>query len=187
MSFNEWSTKLLGELIEINKLSLSRNNVFEEIEYYNTSSVTQNNFSNPSIIRIEDAPSRAKRIVQDRDIIYSTVRPIQRHFGIVRNPKPNTVVSTGFAVLTCKSIDPYFLYYYLSQNQIVDYLNTIAEGSTTTFPAFNPSLFESFEILCPDINAQRKIAEILSTIDAKIENNLATNQTLEEIARTLFK
>ena len=187
MSFNEWETRLLGELIEINKLSLSRNNGFEVIEYYDTSSVTQNSFANPIKIGIEDAPSRAKRLVQDKDIIYSTVRPIQRHFGIIRNPKPNTVVSTGFAVLTCKSIDPYFLYYYLSQNQVVDYLNTIAEGSTTTFPAFNPSLFESFEILCPELNIQKKIAEILSTIDDKIENNLVTNQTLEEIARTLFK
>ncbi len=187
MSFNEWEIKVLGDLIEINKNSLSRNNPYNEIEYYDTSSVTQNNFANPTVLKIEDAPSRAKRLVKDKDIIYSTVRPIQRHFGILRNPKPNTVVSTGFAVITCKEIEPYFLYYYLSQNQIIELLNTIAEGSTTTFPAFNPSLFETFEILCPDINTQQKIAEILSTIDDKIENNLASNQTLEEIARTIFK
>lgn len=187
MSSNEWEIKVLGDLIEINKNSLSRNNPYNEIEYYDTSSVTQNNFANPTALKIEDAPSRAKRLVKDKDIIYSTVRPIQRHFGILRNPKPNTVVSTGFAVITCKEIEPYFLYYYLSQNQIVELLNTIAEGSTTTFPAFNPSIFDTFEILCPDINTQQKIAEILSTIDDKIENNLATNQTLEEIARTVFK
>lgn len=187
MSFNEWQIKLLGDLIEVNKNSLSRSNNFNEIEYFDTSSVTQNNFSTPSVLQIDDAPSRAKRLVKDKDIIYSTVRPIQRHFGILKDPKPNTVVSTGFAVISCKDIEPYFLYYYLSQNQIVELLNTIAEGSTTTFPAFNPSLFETLEIKCPDIETQKKIANILVTLDEKIENNLTANQTLEEIARTIFK
>ena len=186
MSFKEWETRVLGDLIEINKKSLSRNDNFSEIEYFDTSSVTQNSFAEPTVLKVEDAPSRAKRLVVDKDIIYSTVRPIQRHFGILRNPKSNTVVSTGFAVITCKDIDPQFLYYYLSQNNLVEFLNAIAEGSTTTFPAFNPSLFETLEIKCPPQKVQQKIASILSSLDDKIELNRQTNQTLEAMAQALF-
>ena len=36
--------------------------------------------------KINEAPSRAKRLVKHQDIVYSTVRPIQRHFGFIENP-----------------------------------------------------------------------------------------------------
>ena len=45
-----------------------------------------------------------------------------------KNVKKNQVVSTGFAVVTPKKIDARFLYYFLTQAEITEYLNTIAEG-----------------------------------------------------------
>ncbi|HMM12707.1 MAG TPA: restriction endonuclease subunit S [Bacteroidales bacterium] len=184
---SEWKTYKLGELIEINKNTVSKNYLFSEIAYIDTSSVKENRFSELQLLKIDEAPSRAKRIVKENDIIYSTVRPIQRHYGIIKKAKPNLVASTGFAVLTAKRIDPYFLYYYLSQDQIVNYFNSIAEANTTTFPAFSPSLFETLEILAPDLPTQRQIAQILSSLDDKIELNLQMNQTLEAMAQAIFK
>ena len=183
-----WKTFTLGDLIEINNQSISRNLSFDEIEYIDTSSVTENIFGEVQKFKIEHAPSRAKRLVANNDIIYSTVRPIQKHYGFISNVKPNTVVSTGFAVLTPKKIDPKFLYYYLSRAEIVGFLNGVAESNTTTFPAFNASLFEVLEINAPEsIEEQRRIAEILSALDEKIELNLHLNATLEKIAQAIFK
>ncbi len=187
MIMSEWKTYKLGDLIEINKNTISKNYLFSEIAYIDTSSVKENRFSELQLLKIDEAPSRAKRIVKENDIIYSTVRPIQRHYGIIKKAKPNLVASTGFAVLTAKRIDPYFLYYYLSQYQIVNYFNSIAEANTTTFPAFSPSLFETLEILAPDLPTQRQIAQILSSLDDKIELNLQMNKTLEAIAQAIFK
>jgi len=183
-----WKTYKLGDLIEINKRSINRDFLFEEIEYIDTSSITENKLTDVQRLKTADAPSRAKRLVKNNDIIYSTVRPIQRHYGFIKNAKPNTVVSTGFVVLTPKAIYPKFLYYYLSRNEIVGFLNGIAESNTTTFPAFNASLFDRLEIEIPEsIEEQRRIAEILSALDEKIELNLEMNRTLERIAQATFK
>lgn len=109
-----WGKYTLGDLIEINKVTLKKNTTIDKIEYIDTSSVTENRFSDINLIPYNEAPSRAKRVVRDRDIIYSTVRPIQRHYGFITNPNPNTVVSTGFAVLSSIKIEAKFLYYYLT-------------------------------------------------------------------------
>src|SRR5215213_10755035 len=98
-----WKTYKLGDLIEINKRSINRDFLFEEIEYIDTSSITENKLTDVQRLKTADAPSRAKRLVKNNDIIYSTVRPIQRHYGFIKNAKPNTVVSTGFVVLTPKA------------------------------------------------------------------------------------
>lgn len=188
MSFNDWKLYRLGDLISLNEMSINRTFNYEEIEYIDTSAVTQNNFEELQKIKMTDAPSRAKRIVRNGDTIISTVRPIQRHFGIIRNAKPNTIASTGFAVLTPKNIDADYLFYYLSQESITLYLNGIAETTTTTFPAFRPETLSDLEILIPeDTNTQKKIANILSQLDNKIKLNRATNETLEQLIKTLFQ
>lgn len=88
--------------------------------------------------------------------------------------------------IICKeSFDSDFIYYAL--HNISSLIRSIGRNSTAV-PIINKSDFSEFEILAPEnINTQRRIGFILSSIDDKIENNLATNQTLEEIARTLFK
>jgi type I restriction enzyme, S subunit len=185
---SEWKTYKLGDLVEINKNSINKSFAFNEVEYIDTSSVTENRFSEFQKLNLVDAPSRAKRIVKENDIIYSTVRPILRHYGIIKNTKPNTIASTGFAVLTSKNIDPNFLYYYLTTDEIVYYLNSVAEANTTTYPAFNASLFKDIEITVPSsITKQSQIAQILSSLDEKIELNLQINQTLETMAQAIFK
>jgi len=188
MSSEGWISQKLGNLIEINAKSITGNFPFKEIEYLDTSSVTNNIFEPLQKLKLGKAPRRAKRIVRDGDTILSTVRPIQRHFGFIRNPQPNTIASTGFVVLTPKKIHPEFLYYYLSQDAITYYLNGIAETTTTTFPAFRPDTLEDLEIEIPaDIQVQHRIVGILSTLDEKIELNHQTNATLEAIAQAIFK
>jgi len=188
MSFKGWKSVKLGKLVEINARSITGNYSFDKIEYIDTSSVTNNRFEPLQKVKLNDAPSRARRIVRDGDTIVSTVRPIQKHIGFIRNPKPNTIASTGFVVLTPKKIHPEFLYYYISQDTIIYYLNGIAETTTTTFPAFRPDTLEDLEIEIPEnIETQRRIAGILSALDEKIELNRQTNATLEAIAQAIFK
>ena len=51
----------------------------------------------------------------------------------------------------------------------------------------SPSQIKDIELQLPPLPEQTAIASILSTIDAKIENNLAINKTLEEMAMALYK
>lgn len=184
---SEWKEYKLGELVAVNERSIGRNFEFNAIEYIDTSSVTENKFDTPTYTTISEAPSRAKRLIANGDTIISTVRPIQKHYGFIKEAKGNQVVSTGFAVVTPKSIEPRFLYYFLTQAEITEFLNTIAEGGTTTFPAFKADELKDLQINLPDYTTQTAIAEILSSLDDKIELNNKINQELEHLAQTLFK
>lgn len=183
-----WKTIKLSEVASVNESSLGKNFLLENIFYIDTSSVTENIFEKPQFLKLREAPSRAKRLVFPGDTIISTVRPIQKHYGFISEAKPNTIVSTGFAVVSPKKIDPKFLFYFLTQEQITTHLNTIAESGSTTFPAFRSEELNDLDILLPDsIDQQKAIAEILSSLDDKIELNNQINQNLESLAQALFK
>jgi type I restriction enzyme S subunit len=86
---------------------------------------------------LSEAPSRAKRLVNEFDIIISTVRPDQCHYGICIDPPSNLVVSTGFASFLANQL-AHFLYYLLTSEDMTEYLHSIAEGSTSTYPSLKP-------------------------------------------------
>lgn len=64
-------------------------------------------------------------------------------------------------------------------------LNMASAGATRQ--AITKSMIESFDLKLPPLQEQQSIASILSAIDDKIENNLAINKTLEEMAMALYK
>ena len=65
----------IKEVAKINELSIGKTFKFSEIEYIDTSSVTDGVIEKTQILNSKDAPSRAKRIVRKNDILISTVRP----------------------------------------------------------------------------------------------------------------
>lgn len=79
----------LGEIADFNVKAISKSDSLQEIIYLDTSSITENVISDTIIINIEDAPSRAQRRVKNNTIIYSTVRPRLKHYGILNNPQTN--------------------------------------------------------------------------------------------------
>ena len=112
----------LGEVVLINPDSVKSNYRFEEIEYVDISAVESNTLSATTRYSLVEAPSRAKRIVKDGDTILATVRPNLRSYLLIKKPKPNLVVSTGFAVLRATSkINHRFLYYIVSDQNFTNY------------------------------------------------------------------
>jgi len=87
----------------------------------------------------------------------------------------NLVIKEGFS--------PEFIYYLLKNN--IDYLKRNASG--TTFQELSGGTLKTLEFNIPDYTTQREIAHILGTLDDKIELNQRMNETLEEIARAVFK
>ncbi|WP_395654928.1 restriction endonuclease subunit S [Flavobacterium sp.] len=79
-----------------------------------------------------------------------------------------------------------FLKYSLLEKTNKDKLLTLASAGATR-NAITKSMIENFEIVLPELQEQKSIASILSAIDDKIENNLAINKTLEEMAMGLYK
>jgi type I restriction enzyme S subunit len=156
-----------------------------------TGNITENRVSDIQhlVVSQDTLPSRARRKVAVDDILYSTVRPNQRHYGIVKDVLPNMVVSTGFTVITVDKAkaDSDFLYYYLTQNDIVDGLHAIGEQSVSAYPSIKPSDIENIELLLPPLSEQVEIGSTLRALDDKIANNTKINNHLEQMAQAIFK
>lgn len=184
-----WKTIKIGDCTATNINYISKEYSHKEILYLDTGSITCNKVEQLQSFSLTQAPSRAKRLVREDDIIYSTVRPNQLHFGYVKNPPENLVVSTGFVVITCDQtkIFPKYLYYYLTQKQSTEYLHSIAEASTTAYPSLKPTDIEALEIDLPPLQEQKAIAGVLSSLDDKIDLLHRQNKTLEAMAETLFR
>ena len=182
----EWKEYKLKDICKTNVAQYSVKENWDSALYLDTGSITNNCIA--EIVEINDMtnalPSRARRKVKDKDILFSTVRPNQRHIGILRNPKSNLLVSTGFAVISANQdkADPYFLYYYLFQKDVVDYLQAIAEQAVSAYPSIKASDIEDLDILLPTLSEQKEISGLLKSLDDKIELNRQINDNLIKLA-----
>ena len=187
----EWKLIRLGDICLTNKNSYSSKDNWKFVNYLDTGSLTENKITELQYINIEmdKMPSRARRKVIKNSILYSTVRPNQLHYGIIKEPVDNLLVSTGFTVIdvdTNKAI-PEFIYYLLTQNNTTEQLQAIAEQSVSTYPSIKPSDIENLEFKLPNLIIQSKIVSILGTIDSKIRQNEKINNNLEQQAQAIFK
>lgn len=184
-----WKECKLGEVIYSNGSSITASYSHKTIKYLDTGSITCGKIDSFQEILLSEAPSRAKRLVKDGSIVYSTVRPIQRHYGYIKNPPENLVVSTGFSVIETQPdlADSLFIYHLLASKDVVELLDTIAEGSTSAYPSLKPTDIENLDILLPPLPEQKAIAAVLSSLDDKIDLLHRQNKTLEAMAETLFR
>ena len=148
-----WRIGTLGEIAEINTNNISAKDEFKEIRYLDSSSVTQNVFDEYQIFNVQqdEIPSRAKRKVKHNDIVYSTVRPNLKHYGIIKDSVENMIVSTAFAVIhSCYSpISNELLYLMLTDEKNTEYLQGIAEMSKATYPSITPEDISALKITIP--------------------------------------
>jgi len=149
-----WRVKIVGDVVDCNVSTLTPKNKFKNIEYLDTSNITNNEINDLQILDLieDEIPSRAKRKVKHNDIIFSTVRPNLRHFGLIRNPKPNMIVSTGFAVLepSYSDVCGEIIYLLLTNEENLQSLQARAEMSVSTYPSINPEDLLNIDFLLPE-------------------------------------
>ncbi|MCQ2676099.1 restriction endonuclease subunit S [Helicobacter pylori] len=189
-------TKLLdlknNSVIAINQNNYTKEDNYKKVYYLDTDNITNNRIN--AFLKIdltkEKLPSRAKRKCSINSIIYSSVRPNQRHFGIIKEIPKNFLVSTAFIVIDIidlEKLDPNYLYYYITQDKIIHYLQRIAECGTSSYPSITPLDFLNIKIKLYPLETQQKIARTLSILDQKIENNHKINELLHKILELLYE
>ncbi|WQZ75073.1 restriction endonuclease subunit S [Helicobacter pylori] len=189
-------TKLLdlknNSVIAINQNNYTKEDNYKKVYYLDTDNITNNRIN--AFLKIdltkEKLPSRAKRKCSINSIIYSSVRPNQRHFGIIKEIPKNFLVSTAFIVIDIidlEKLDPNYLYYYITQDKIIHYLQRIAECGTSSYPSITPLDFLNVKIKLYPLETQQKIAHTLSILDQKIENNHKINELLHKILELLYE
>ncbi|MCY4610309.1 MAG: restriction endonuclease subunit S [Gammaproteobacteria bacterium] len=127
----------------------------------------------------EDAPSRARRVVRDGDTIISTVRTYLGAIAPIRNPDPNTIVSTGFATIRPREISPDFISYVLREASLVGEI--VSRSLGVSYPAVNESEIETLPILLPNLDEQYGIAAFLDRETTKIDTLIEKQERLIEL------
>ena len=180
----------LGDCCKTNLHTYSDKEKWSLIRYLDTGSITEGRIDEIQTLYpgVDKIPSRARRKASVGDILFSTVRPNQKHYGIIEAGTENLLVSTGFTVVTVDTTiaDPYFIYYYLTQSSVIESLQAIAEQSTSTYPSIKPSDIEDIELDLPELETQKKIGSTLRMLDRKIALNEEINDNLEQQLRSVF-
>lgn len=118
-------------------------------------------------------------------MVFSTVRPNQRHFGIINDPLDNMLASTGFSVVRSihPSVSNELLYLCLTEDSFIEKMQQLAEQSTSTFPSIKPSDLGTCQIPCP---ISEDLTKTLKVLFASISNNQRENNALVELRDTLL-
>jgi type I restriction enzyme S subunit len=123
-------------------------------------------------IEANQAPSRARKIVAEGTVIYSTVRPYLRNIAIVEKAfEPEPIASTAFGILhPFSGINNRYLFYWLRSKQFNAYVEKSMKG--VAYPAINDEKFYSGYIPVPPTKEQDRIV-------AKVDELMALCDRLE--------
>ena len=178
----EWEEKRLDSLSLINPKPGDLPEVFS---YIDLESVKNGVLLQEKIIKKEEAPSRAQRLLEEKDILFQTVRPYQRN-NYFFNSKSPTVASTGYAQFRVnKNNYPSFLYQYLYTNNFVK--NVLDRCSGTSFPAISTNDLLEICLHIPSLAEQQKIADFLSNVDSIITAETKILNTLKKKKKALMQ
>lgn len=180
----------LSDIASINPDTYSPKETWKYVNYLDTSSITEGCIAEIQHITpsSEKLPSRARRKIAPNDIVFSTVRPNQRHYGIISEPLPNMLGSTGFAVIRSKNplVCNELIYLCLTENEFIEKMQQLAEQSTSTFPSIKPSDLGVCKIPCPKDQSSTSFTETLKSLFALIAANQRENISLSEIRDALL-
>lgn len=180
----------LIEVAAINPDTYSPKEAWEYVNYLDTSNITDGFIADIQHIvpSSEKLPSRARRKVAAGDVLFSTVRPNQNHFGIISDPLPNMLASTGFAAIRSKNplVCNELIYLCLTEWDFIEKMQQLAEQSTSTFPSIKPSDLGTCQIPCPKDESSDAFTDTLKSLFALIAANFRENSSLATMRETLL-
>ena len=134
---------------------------------------------NLPLVSNTDKERLTKYILREGDIVFSRVGSVDR-CSYVSGLENGWLFSGRCLRVRCgNSCDPLFLYYYFCNEPIKQYIKSIAVGAT--MPSINTGLMADIPIALPNIEDQKRIAGILSSLDDKIELNRRINDNLIQV------
>jgi type I restriction enzyme S subunit len=134
----------------------------------------------------DDATRLAQHKLRKGDIVYGRRGDIGRR-ALITPKEDGWICGTGCLRISLGDtlLNPLFLYYFLGQPRVIEWIFNQAIGAT--LPNLNTEIIRSIQILYPSLQTQRKIASILSAYDDLIENNTRRVAILEEMAQSLYR
>lgn len=195
MSFSEWKEVKLSDIT--NKITkgttpttIGASFIESGINYIKSECITASRLLDRSkyVYISEETHEKLKRSqILVNDILFSMAGMFLGKTGIVfeQDIPANTNQAVAIIRVVTELADYKYIYYYLSQKIVQDYVN--GSTSQSAQPNINLKQIGDINITIPPLPEQKAIADTLSCLDDKIELNNQINKTLEEMAQAIFK
>ena len=184
-----WEYKKLGEVCEKAKNIKWEEHPNQQYKYIDLSAVDRLKHRVLSTVSINstNAPSRAKQIVKDGDVLFATTRPTLKRLVIVDKSLHEQICSTGFCVLrpNKEKIESSWLYYILSDQSFYNYIEPLQKGAS--YPAVTDMQVKSYLIPIPPLSEQHRIVSYLDAAFAKIDAVAKNAEDALKEAKALFQ
>ncbi|EKO3764111.1 restriction endonuclease subunit S [Vibrio metschnikovii] len=141
--------------------------------------------SEESFEKLFSKESKATRRPQAGDVLFGIIGSFGNTYRYKESDHFGFSSSIGILRPDPKQLDSEYLYYVVSSKKFRDNHANHNAGSVQGYT--NIPTVKGLHIPVPSLNVQRKISQILSSLDYKIQLNTQTNQTLEEMAQAIFK
>ena len=176
-----WQQTTLGECAVLVRDTVSPADV-GEVPYLGLEHIGEGTLSLVGAGVASEVTSAKSRFKSD-DILFGKLRP---YFRKVARPRFGGICSTDiWVVRPAEGVDAGYLFYVMASEAFVDAATRGSEG--TKMPRAKWEFVSRFEFPLPPLEEQRAIARVLGALDDKIEQNRRMIETLEEMARTLFR
>lgn len=179
-----WKKCELQQIAKVNENTIAKNYLYEYIDYVDLSSVSVGDIKVRTRYLRTEAPGRAKRIAKDGDIIWGMVRPNLQSYALVMHPSETDIFSTGFSILTAKTVPFSYLYCVVTQPSFVSYLVNCTNGAA--YPAVRPEHFEKAIIVKPREDVISFFHSLSEPLLRKIEILRNQNRLLVEMRDRLL-
>lgn len=180
LEFEDWEEKELKDIAEINPKTGS---LPDEFVYIDLESVEKGNLLKETIILKYEAPSRAQRILKNDDVLFQMVRPYQMN-NLFFNKIGDYVASTGYAQIRAYE-NSSFIYHILHLESFVTEVMNRCTG--TSYPAINSTDLGTITVQIPSLPEQTKIANFLTALDDKINQNIAKMNAVKQYKQGLLQ
>lgn len=184
MEFKKYKIKDIGEVVTGFTPSKKEKDLYGfTFPFITPSDITNSKYVIPKRFLSEKAISKKeKKVCSKSSVGVSCIgSDLGKAFFIKKVSFTNQQINTITNIK--KNFDPEYIYYKIKT--LRNYFHRIADGST--MPIINKSKFENVSLDIPSLKNQKKISNILSVLDNKIETNKKIIANLEELSQTLFK
>ena len=183
---DSWEWARLGSVV-YNRGQTSPSTEFCYIDIGSIDNKNQKLNPTDTTIAPDKAPSRARKLVDMGDILYSTVRPYLHNMCIIDRELPHIpIASTGFAVLTCHAnLLNKYLFYYLMSPDFDAYANNTDNAKGVAYPAINDDRLYKALIPIPPVAEQHRIVSAIDSVNMPLCEYGSKEETLR-ILNTSF-
>lgn len=173
--------KSLGDIIEFSSETWNQKDFFDnQFPYIEISEIdtSTGEIKNITYYEKDRAPSRAKMIVRENDIIVSTTRPHRGAIALIDKTKDGFIASTGFAILRNLKIDLNKKYLFFILRTQLSLKQMLQRSSGGNYPAITVEELKKVIIPLPSLSTQEKIVNLMESANFKNQQKQSQAQQL---------